>query len=65
MADGVIVDGDETKILWKKPYSFFIREEILNINKKDVIVSSITSTPAPPVGLEPTTNWLTVNCSTD
>ncbi len=65
MANGVIIDRDKAKILWKKPFSFFMREEITNINKKDVIVSSITSTPAPPVGLEPTTNWLTANCSTD
>ena len=34
-------------------------------NKKDVTVSSITSSPAPPVGLEPTTQWLTATCSTD
>ena len=36
-----------------------------HINKKDVLVSSKTSYPAPPVGLEPTTQWLTATCSTD
>ena len=37
---------------WKKPFAFFMREEIVSINKVDVSESSKTSTSAGEMGLK-------------
>ncbi len=65
VADGIIIDEGEVTILWKKPFSFFMREKIIDINKKDVIVSSITSTSAGHEGLEPPALGFGDRCSTN
>lgn len=45
MADAaVFFNADSAAISWKKPFAFFMREEINSINKVDVSESSKTST---------------------
>jgi len=46
IADTAIFKSDGVVISWKKPFAFFMRQEILSINKMDVSVSSKTSTSA-------------------
>ena len=65
LADFVVVGEEGMEFQWKKPYSFFMKSGILGSKKKDDSDSSKPSSPAPPVGLEPTTQWLTATCSTD
>ncbi len=52
MAAGATIDKGKIKVEWLKPFDFLLTPEL-------------KSYAAPPVGLEPTTNWLTANCSTD
>jgi len=46
MADAAVFDADSVVISWKKPFAFFIRDEVTSINKMDVSESSKTSTSA-------------------
>lgn len=52
MADAAVFNADSVTISWKKPFAFFMREEITSINKVDVSGSSKTSTSAVEMGLK-------------
>lgn len=52
MADSAVFNADGVAISWKKPFAFFMREEITSINKVDVSESSKTSTSAGEMGLK-------------
>jgi len=52
MADAAVFSADGVAISWKKPFAFFMREEISSINKVDVSESSKTSTSAGEMGLK-------------
>ncbi len=63
MADGAVFSPDGVEISWKKPFSFFMRREIRDINKMDVSDSSKTSTSAGHEGIEPPTYGFGDRCS--
>jgi hypothetical protein len=46
MADSAVFNAHGVAISWKKPFAFFMREEITSINKVDVSESSKMSTSA-------------------
>ncbi len=63
MADAAVFNEDSVVISWKKPFAFFMREEITSINKVDVSESSKTSTSAGDEGIEPPTCGFGDRCS--
>ena len=63
MADAAVFNADGVAIFWKKPFAFFMREEIISINKVDVSESSKTSTSAGDEGIEPPTCGFGDRCS--
>ena len=63
MADAAVFNADGVSSSRKKPFTFFMQEEITSINKVDVSESSKTSTSAGDEGIEPPTCGFGDRCS--
>jgi hypothetical protein len=63
MVDAAVFSAEAIGITWKKPFAFFMCQEITSINKVDVSVSSKTSTSAGDEGIEPPTCGFGDRCS--
>lgn len=44
MADGAVIDGDNLELIWKKPYSFLLCQQIIDINKGTI--ASVRNRPS-------------------